>query len=558
MIQPLRWEARTHRTATARQFSSARFASRALSRTATVTPTESLTLRAIRISRCRGLRANKSARSLTCPVMTEPRRETETGVTLDGPAGPGPLRNATVRGAAYLASREGLGALIRLAGVTLVVRLVGPTNYGIYAGAAIFVTLAAMVAQGGIEVFLIRQPAEPSEEVYQVAYTFLLISSFAIGLTAFCLSFAVGIFVHSEQALDVFRVLLISIPVNVIWAPAQARIERRLDYKTMGIIEIVGDVVLYAVSVPLALIHLGAWALVAGFCAWQTWLLLSSLILSGLRPRLRWSPSVAKSLLRHSTTYGASRWIDSIGALSLPIVVGISRGATGLGYVAFALRLTDTIAFAQRGTWRLGLASISRVGDQPERLRRGIEEGSLLQLLALGIPLAIVTSNARWIIPTIFGAKWAPAIGVFALLSLVAFLRGPALMQSTVLYSRGLNKPNVIAAIIRQSCTTVAVILLVPNFGIIGFGLASACSLVSLAYLQSIVRRQVVSFSYRRLRPFAIGLAPAMLIPFAPMPWALLMICPLCIILICPGPRASMYDTYVMLRLALVSQVGGE
>jgi len=468
------------------------------------------------------------------------------------PAVLGSLRHLTVRGGAYLTAREGIGAVIRLVGVTIVVRLVGPRAFGIYGGAAAFVALAAMVAQGGAEVFLIRQASEPSDETYEVAFTYLLVSSFTVVGVAFGLSFAAGTFVHSEQALDVFRVLVFSIPVNVMWAPAQARIERRFDYRKMGFIELCGDVVLYSVSAPLALAHFGAWSLVAGFFAWQTWLFLASLVLSGLRPRLRWSNSTARSLFGHGTSYAASRWIDGVGALSIPVVVGIYQGAAGIGFVSFALRLVDTVGFAQRGAWRLGLVSMSRVGADRSRLRRGLEEGSVLQLLAVGVPIALVSSNARWLVPTLFGHSWTPAIDVFALVSLVTFLRSPALIQSTLLYSRGRNMPVVTAGIIRQVCLVVAVIVLVPHFGVTGYGIASACSLVSLLYVQWVVRREVVRFSYRRLWPFVIALTPIILMPFAPMPWALLMTAPFIATFAFPEPRDSVRHAYDLVKLALL------
>ncbi|MFZ2056965.1 MAG: oligosaccharide flippase family protein [Acidimicrobiales bacterium] len=466
----------------------------------------------------------------------------------------GSLRHLTVRGGAYLTAREGIGGLIRLGGVTIVVRVLGPSSYGIYSGAAIFVALGAMLAQGGTEVFLIRQASEPSDELYHVAFTYLLVSSLAVALAAFGLSFAAGTFVHSDQALEVFRVLVFSIPVNVMWAPAQARIERRLDYRKMGLIELSGDVVLYAVSVPLALMHFGAWSLVAGFFAWQTWLLLASLVLSGLRPRLRWSNSIARALLGHGTSYSASGWIGGIGALTIPIVVGVYRGAAGIGYVSFALRLVDTVAFAQRGAWRLGLVSMSRVGDDRSRLRRGLEEGSVLQLLAVGVPIALISANARWIVPTLFGQSWTPAIEVFALLSLVTFLRAPAFIQSTLLYSRGRNMPNVTATIIGQACIAAAVVILVPHLGVTGYGAATACSLVSLLYIQRVVRREIVRFSYRRLWPFVTALSPIILMPFAPMPWALIMLAPLIATFSLPGPRDSLRHTYDLVKLALLKE----
>lgn len=487
--------------------------------------------------------------------MTDPEKPPEQALGTDNPAGWGSLRHLTIRGGAYLTAREGIGGLIRIGGVTVVVRVLGPGSYGIYSGAAIFVLLGAMLAQGGTEVFLIRQKTEPSEELYSVAFTYLLVTSLAVCLLAFGLSFAAGTFVHSTEGLDVFRVMVFSIPVNVMWAPAQACIERRFDYRKMGLIELGGDAVLYAVAVPLALAHFGAWSLVAGLYAWQTWLFFSSLVLSGLRPRLHWSNSIARSLFGHGTTYAASNWVDGLGALTIPIVVGVYRGAAGIGYVSFALRLVDTVGFASRGAYRLGLVSMSRVEDK-QRLRRGLEEGSILQLLALGVPIALICANARWVIPTVFGHSWSPAIDVFAILSLVTFLRAPALIQTTLLFSRGRNAPPLVAAVIRQGVIAATMVVFVQHFGVTGYGYATACSLLSLAYIHWVVRREIVRFSYRRLWPFVAALSPIILMPFAPMPWELLMIAPLFLTFALPGPRDSLRHAYELLRLALLKGPG--
>jgi PST family polysaccharide transporter len=492
-----------------------------------------------------------TGRSRSFQVVTDEKKGPEQEGAPNRAAGWGSLRHLTIRGGAYLTAREGIGGVIRLAGVTVVVRLLGPGDYGIYSAAAIFVALAVMLAQGGTEIFLIRQKSEPTEEMYSVAFTYLLVTSLTVSLVAFALSFAAGSLVHSNEALDVFRVMVFSIPVNVIWAPAQACIERRFDYRKMGMIEITGDIVLYVVAVPLAVAHFGPWALVAGLYAWQTWLFVFSLILSGLRPRLRWSKPIARSLLGHGTSYAASNWVDGIGALTIPIVVGIYRGAAGIGYVSFALRLVDTIGFAQRGAWRLGVVSMSRVDDEV-RLRRGLEEGSILQLLALGVPIAAICANARWVIPTVFGRSWIPAIDVFAVLSLVTFLRAPSLIQTTLLYSRGRNMPAVFASMMRQGLIAATVVVFVQHFGVTGYGYATACALLSVLYTQWVVRHEFVRFSYKRIWPFVIALGPLIVIPLAPMPWALALVAPAIVTFALPGPRDSLRHTYELVRLALL------
>jgi len=74
------------------------------------------------------------------------------------PQPPSSLRETAIRSAAYLTGREVVGVGIRLIGLVLVMRRIGPSDFGIYSAAAAYVVLPATLAQMGAEVFLIRQP----------------------------------------------------------------------------------------------------------------------------------------------------------------------------------------------------------------------------------------------------------------------------------------------------------------------------------------------------------------------------------------------------------------
>ena len=462
----------------------------------------------------------------------------------------GSLRQRALRGGAFMVGREGIGVAIRFVGLTLVVRLIGPASYGVYAAAAAFVAVAALSAQGGAEVFLIRQRTEPSSDLYAQAFTYLLVASVVVTAVSIGLSFAAKVVVRSEADLDVFRVLVLSVPVNVLWAPAQAAIERRMNFAQIGTIEAIGDFVLYAVAVPLAFAHSGPWCLVAGFIAWQTWLLVASWAVSGLKPRLRWSSATSSQLVLHGTSYAASSWIDSVGALVVPVVVGSYAGAAGIGLVSFANRIVDTASFAQRSGWRVGIVSMSQVSDN-ERLRRGLEEGALLQFLVLALPFTAIAVAARGMVPVLFGHQWSPAVAVMALLGLSAVLRAPIIIQTTLLYAKGRNNPVILATTIRVCAVAAASVLLVPSVGIVGYGIASLLAPVSVLYTDVIVRRHLVRFSYRALVPFVLGLVPIMTIPLVPLPWSLLMFAPACVVLTLRRPRQDIARTYWLVRNAL-------
>jgi O-antigen/teichoic acid export membrane protein len=448
-----------------------------------------------------------------------------------------PLGQVAVKSGTYLVAREAVGMVIRLVGIVITVRAIGPRAYGIYAGAAAYVLFMSAFAQMGAEIYLIRSPRALERSDYDQAFTLLLCTSFAATAASLGLTFAFAPWLRPIGVLLPLRVLLLSIPINVLWAPAQAAIERQFRYRRMGILEVGGDLALYCTAVPLALLGAGAWSLVAGFFAWQTWLLLGSFAMSGLRPRWNWSRAAMREMAHHGLTFSVSQWVSRLSGLVNPLVVGTFAGAVGVGYVAFAYRLTDTLAFAQRGAYRLGMVAMSRVhSSETERLRYGIEEGSLLQLVALALPFAVFGLFAHWLIPLLFGHVWVHAIPIYTLLALAVVLNSQGIIQTTFLYSRGYNNSVTLVAVVQTVVLAVTSVVLVKHYGIDGFGYAFLIALVDLVVLDRMVRR-VAKISYRRHVPFVVAFSPLVLFPLVAMPWALLLLVPFVVFSFVPSFR---------------------
>jgi PST family polysaccharide transporter len=461
-----------------------------------------------------------------------------------------PLRQLAIRGGAYLLGREAAGMVIRLAGLVIVLRLIGPSSYGIYAGAAAFTLVVTTLAQMGGEIFLIKMTSIPDRSHYSEVFTFLLVTSvFATGL-ALAGTWAFSGLIRPVGVLLPLRVLLLSVPINVLWAPAQARIERNFGYRNMGLLELSGDLVLYGTAVPLALEGAGAWSLVIGFLAWQLWLLVGSYLLSGLRLRLRWSNSMTRDLTSFGFSYSMQTGTSLLGGLVNPLVVGTFLGATGVGYVAFAQRLVLTIGFAQRGASRLGLVSLSRVPDRDkDRLRRAVEEGSVFLLIAMGVPFAIFGVMARTLIPLFFGQEWTTTIRLYTVLALVAVVGASGFIQVSLLISRGRNYTIAIASAIQAVILATGAYFLVRRFGLNGFGYASILTMAGLIYVDR-ATRSIVSFSYRKYLLWLLAIAPLVSFSLLPFPASVVMIAPLVVLTLIPSTRREGQRQFAVVKNA--------
>lgn len=437
------------------------------------------------------------------------------------------LRRTTLKGGAYLAVREMVGMGIRFLGVVIVTRQIGPHAFGTYSGAAAFIAVAVLLSQMGMEIYLIRQPKEPSKRDYDEVFTFIAALSAIVVLAFLGLSV---LYVHirpsAGSSINVFRLLLISVPLNALWAPAQARIERSFGFRNMAILELGGDVTLYLVAASLALFGWGAYSLVVAVIAWQAWILVGSYRMARMFPRLRLPNRHWRNFMKHGAAYSSSSVGGMFANLTNPIVVGRSFGATGVGYVALASRLVDTVAFAQRATWRLGLVALSKVQSDPERTRRGIEEGMVLQVLMVSIPMCAVAVTGRFLIPLIFGPSWHPVLGVFALLGVASILNAPLTVQMALLYSRARNQPVVLASLLNLALLFGSAWVLVPMMGINGYGVAMIIGTLGwiVLYVQA---RRIQDFNSLLPLPWLAIFVPVMFFPLAPMPEAVLFLLPL-------------------------------
>jgi len=463
----------------------------------------------------------------------------------------GPLREIAVRSGAYMAGREVLGSLIRLGGLVVVVRQIGPSDFGIYSAAAVFVYFAATLAQMGAEVFLIRSPGPLPQQRSNEVFTFLLCTSLVVVVVGLGLSFFLAPWIRPVGVLVPFRVLLLSVPVNVLWAPAQAAIERKFAYRRMGLLELGGDVALYATAVPLALSGAGAWSLVAGYFAWQVWLLAGSLALSGQRPHLAWSQETFRALLRHGSTYALTTWMAGARSSIITLIVGAFAGAAGVGYINFAQRLVGTLNFTDRGVHRIGMVAISRADkSNTGRMGLALEEGTLLLMAVAALPFAAFGLVAAWVLPAVFGVEWLPALPVYVLLSVWAVVRVPVTVQRTLLYAYGRNFPPAVTSAIELAVVVGVSVVAVHALGIVGFGYATLFGVSSTLYTHHASRR-LVPIRYRRFALPLVGFVPPLLAPVIPMPWAMLTLIGPIMVLASPSMRRELWRLEMMVQAAV-------
>jgi O-antigen/teichoic acid export membrane protein len=416
----------------------------------------------------------------------------------DSPSQPGSdLKQRVVRGGAAIAVRQGLGMGLSLVNVLLVTRIIGPSQYGVFAAAFGVVAFIATAGTLGLDVYLLRKPSEPDPAEYNQAFTLFAVISVFFGGGLTLLRHRIAQLAGIPELALPLAVMSLYIPFNLINVPAVVRLDRNLRFHRVALIELVGQVSGYLVAVPLAFGGKGCWAPILGTLTAQFLMLILVFLSAPMRLRLHWQSKLVRQMLGYGLGYSGAVWIWQLRSLVNPLIVGRFAGAQGVGFVALAIRLVEVLAFIRLATWRIAMAALAKLDGNRNRLRRSITEGMRLQALAVGVPLALFAGVAPFLLPPIFGSRWDPAFLLFPFIALSYLLNAAFNMHASVLFllQRNVQVMYFYAAHIALFAGSAA--LLVPRFGYLGYGWAEIMAFASYCLLHHFIRLSVGSPDYR-------------------------------------------------------------
>ncbi len=459
------------------------------------------------------------------------------------------LKQKVISGGLYLALRQGLGMAISLGGVLMLTRLIGPENYGLYAGTFGIFWYFQTVFQMGVEVYLVRHEGEERAEVYHQSFTLLLILGIGGMLIAFLGLPLLQYWTQLKGFNDVARVMFFGLPIVLLAQVPTAIMERRLDYQRVAMIELANQIVYYLIALFLAFKGFGVWSAVWAWWFQQVQNLLLFYWVSRYRPRLYWEPKLATEILRYGVSFSASTWVWYAKTLVNPLLVGRFAGAEAMGYVALAIRLVEVLGFVKAATWRIALSTLAKFqGDRP-RLARAVTEGMGLQVLALGPLIVFFAWIAPWLLPQMFGAKWLPVVAVFPFIAFGNLTNSLFNMHCSTLYVLQRNWEVTLFHIVYVILFAGSGMLLIPKIGLVGYGWAEIVAVLSYLLVHHYVLKWVGQPNYKLPLIWWSGFSIALFV-YQIGWWAAL---GLAVILCLPATHEKLKEYFVTVRGGKVS-----
>jgi O-antigen/teichoic acid export membrane protein len=408
------------------------------------------------------------------------------------------LKEITTRGGLFLGLRYGLGILIGLGNMLVLTWWIGPHAYGLFVTAVGITTFLASLARAGADTYLVRMERQPNERLYQLALTLIGWNALALVAVGAGLVPLLVRWFGNREFVAPYLALLATIPLAGWAGPPTAKLERALDFGKVAGIELGGQLLALVVSVILAWRHMGVWAPVAGLLAWQLWAMAAALRAARIAPRFVFDAREAHAMLSFGLGYTMSLRAWQLRTLVNPLIVGRFAGADGVAFVGLAIRLAEGLGFVRIAAGRLAIAALSRLREQPAKLRAGLQKALELQVMTLGPPLCVFAAAGPFVVGRVIGMRWLPSLALYPWIAAAVLVNSVYNLQASALFVLGEQWTVFRAYAVQVGLLALATWLLLPRWGIVGYGCADLLACGAYAFLHAKVAQRI-QLSYRRL-----------------------------------------------------------
>jgi len=427
------------------------------------------------------------------------------------------IRARTLRGFLIVAIQRGIGLLVTAAGGILLARLLTPQVFGLYAIISFAVGFGVSVGDLGLGAALIQRQKDAPEVLLPTAFSTHLIMS--AGLAVLLMAGAPMLFRWlgvAAEALWPFRSLVILLPLSALRMPATVLLERRMLFAPLALAETLDTVLFFSVASFAAWLDGGVWSFILGALAARCGGVMVLWRAAGWRPRLGRDWRELPPILRFGVLFQGNALVTIFRDSVVPTFVAAWSGVAAVGFLnwatAVALLPLQVVSIAGRVLF----PALSRLQSSPTEFAAATERALNRVALILYPASLLLLAGAEAIIRPIYGDRWLPAVPAVRLFCLTAILGGTSTLLAHALYSLGRAATVFRLTLFWTALTWALTVVFVPQFGFVGFALASACVAATGVLTLRALRRSV---PLRILAPLRLPVTAA--IPAATLFFAL-------------------------------------
>lgn len=406
--------------------------------------------------------------------------------------------------------KKALKGVVALVGRTFFIQVVGflatflltvylsPSVFGVFYVVSAFISFLSYFSDIGLAAALIQKKEELTNEDLETTFTIQEILVVVLCAGMFAASGVIGRFYNLDSSgLVLFQALIVSFFLSSLKTIPSVLLERKLNFNTLVIPQIIETLGFYGVAVTLAMKGFG----VASF----TWAVLvravSGLvviyILSPWRIRFGISRPVASRLLRFGIPFQMNSVLALVKDDLMTIFLGKILPFEQVGYIGWAKKWAEVpLRLIMDSVIRVTFPAFSRLQHIKELLGKAIENtlfGLALTIVPISVGLLFFIEPLVSLIPK-YG-KWEPALFSFYLFVIASLFASFSTPLTNAINAIGKIKITLYLMVFWTIATWVFTIIAIHFFGYNGFAVA-LCALSLSVFIVVAIAKKYMAFSF--------------------------------------------------------------
>jgi PST family polysaccharide transporter len=337
---------------------------------------------------------------------------------------------------AWRAATNWASQLVSWASLFVVVRLLSPADFGIVAMALVLFPYLRIVGEFGIPQTIVNLRDLTEDQLAQLN-TFSLLLSIGCFLIAIALAWPLALFFKTPRLVPVVVVSCVGLIPLGFRSVSEGLLSKEMRFRTLSLFEALRALTTAAVTLVLALLGFGYWALVLGNLIAT---FARSILLGIACPQRFAMPRLAT--LKEPLSFGRHILVSVIAFSAYErldnVTAGRVLGQAALGFYGLAWNLAyvplEKVTSLVTTVIPTYLAAVQKEPESLRRYVRTLSEGLALATFPATIGLGVV---ARELIPVALGSKWVGVIAPLQVLSVYAAFRSIVAIIPKVLTAAG-------------------------------------------------------------------------------------------------------------------------
>ena len=324
----------------------------------------------------------------------------------------------------------------RMAMMVILARLLAPSDFGLAGLVLVFTVLFQMLADVGFTASLVQFEGLSESDRSTAFWTGLGVAVGCFGVAVLLAPYVAG-FYHEPRVRWMFVAVASGLVLGALSNTQAALLTRRMDFRRIEIRGMLATVVSAAVGITAALLHAGAWSLIAAAVAGTAASTIAIWIVSPWKPHFVFSLHSLRRMASFSTGIFLTRFTYYADQNADNLLVGKFLGTAALGIYTIGYsvilvpfeRIVEPVA-------SVIIPAFATLQNDLEGTRNLWLRGQRLIAAVMFPAVAGVIIVARCFVPVVLGSRWTQAVVIIQILAWVALIQSPAILNAGLYRSR--------------------------------------------------------------------------------------------------------------------------